>query len=139
MTVDWQDIAESSGEVGGRSLDLEQIGFSLRVAVRGTFDINDVPKEVVNQLEMAEAALRRAEERIKILGAVMVRTLREAGVDPRGNPLPKPEDVHTQRRRDIISRVEAELEQHMGETEDEFGQRVMKTAMTDPAWDLTLV
>lgn len=54
-------------EIGGRSTDVEQIGFSLYNKIKSIFPINEVPTEVKTKLDKVIKSLEMAEEEIEDL------------------------------------------------------------------------
>ena len=121
--MNWKRVAEADCEVGGRSIDLDQLSTSLRRHVGESFDLNSVPAGVISQLRTMDTALNFAMKEVQKLGAMMVKVNEARGLRPDGDPLPPtdPPDEYVNGLR--LAAMELN-ERHMGETDDEYRQRL---------------
>lgn len=70
----WKMVAETTGDVGGRATDVEQIGFTLERHLEETFD-GDVPLYLRRRMEELVKLLHDADNAIQVFGCAVVATL----------------------------------------------------------------
>ena len=72
----WESLADTDlGAIGGRDVDLNQIGWSIEHALRDTFDT--VPEDLQKQMTELKAALVSAEDRIRRLATDVADRIEE--------------------------------------------------------------
>lgn len=91
--TDWNKIAVGDGKLGEVDVRmLLAVSDNLLFAVRDSFDVNEVPPEVVTVLRMARFAIEDAARAVSAVGVVMTEHYAAQGLKPDGSP-PSPEEA----------------------------------------------
>jgi hypothetical protein len=76
---DWKRIEDGGGEIGGRSLEIDQLVSSFILAIRDSFGPNEVPGDVMALLPELREHGQKFHGTIKGIAKLMYRTVPKRG------------------------------------------------------------